>query len=211
MRVYFRTPDGCSGWPRGSKVGWRNSECYGQPDAPRESQRIDVLWSHPGGSRKLDARPRLIELKEQLSPTYPRKLHMIRKAKAVWRGTGRAGSGNLSTDSGVLAETPYSFKTRFENEKGTNPEELIAAAHAGCFTMALAFGLQAGGYTPTELTTEAAVTLEPEGQGFRISRSALTLRAQVPNLDEAKFIDLRLDPKNTRRFSRVLKPEITRA
>ena len=64
---------------------------------------------------------------------------MIRKAKAVWRGTGRAGSGNLSTDSGVLAETPYSFKTRFENEKGTNPEELIAAAHAGCFTMALAF------------------------------------------------------------------------
>ena len=112
---------------------------------------------------------------------------MIRKAKAVWRGTGRAGSGNLSTNSGVLAETPYSFRTRFENEKGTNPEELIAAAHAGCFTMALAFGLQAGGYTPTELTTEAAVTLEPEGQGFRISRSALTLRAQVPNLDEAAF------------------------
>jgi hypothetical protein len=73
---------------------------------------------------------------------------MIRKAKAVWRGTGRAGTGHLSTDSGVLAETPYSFKTRFENEKGTNPEELIAAAHAGCFTMALAFGLQAGGYTP---------------------------------------------------------------
>jgi OsmC subfamily peroxiredoxin len=97
---------------------------------------------------------------------------MIRKAKAVWRGTGRAGSGNLSTDSGVLAETPYSFKTRFENEKGTNPEELIAAAHAGCFTMALAFGLQGAGYTPTELSTEAAVTLEPEGQGFRISRSA---------------------------------------
>jgi lipoyl-dependent peroxiredoxin len=66
---------------------------------------------------------------------------MIRRAKAVWRGTGRAGSGHLSTDSGVLAETPYSFKTRFENEKGTNPEELMAAAHAGYFTMALAFGL----------------------------------------------------------------------
>src|SRR5437660_9039996 len=76
---------------------------------------------------------------------------MIRKAKAVWRGTGRAGNGHLSTDSGVLAETPYSFKTRFENEKGTNPEELIAAAHAGCFTMALAFQLQGSGYTPTEL------------------------------------------------------------
>ena len=76
---------------------------------------------------------------------------MIRNAKAVWRGTGRAGTGHLSTNSGVLAETPYSFKTRFENEKGTNPEELIAAAHAGCFTMALAFGLQAGGYTPTDV------------------------------------------------------------
>jgi OsmC subfamily peroxiredoxin len=89
---------------------------------------------------------------------------MIRKAKAVWRGTGRAGNGNLSTDSRVLANTPYSFKTRFENEKGTNPEELIAAAHAGCFTMALAFGLQGAGFTPTELATEAAVTLEPEGE-----------------------------------------------
>src|SRR6202049_49559 len=116
-----------------------------------------------------------------------REVSMIRKAKAVGRGTGRAGSGNLSTDSGVLAETPYSFRTRFENEKGTNPEELIAAAHAGCFTMALAFGLQAAGLTPTERATEAAVTLEPEGKGFRISRSALTLRGKVPNLDEAKF------------------------
>ena len=91
---------------------------------------------------------------------------MIRKAKAVWRGTGRAGSGNLSTDSGVLAETPYSFRTRFENEKGTNPEELIAAAHAGCFTMALAFQLQGAGYTPTELNTEAAVTLRAGGPGI---------------------------------------------
>jgi osmotically inducible protein OsmC len=101
-----------------------------------------------------------------------------------WRGVGTVAS----TDSGVLANTPYSFKTRFENEKGTNPEELIAAAHAGCFTMALAFGLQVAGFTPTELSTEAAVTLEPEGQ-FHISRSALTLRAKVPNLDEAAFIE----------------------
>jgi lipoyl-dependent peroxiredoxin len=115
---------------------------------------------------------------------------MIRRAKAVWRGNGRAGNGHLSTDSGVLADTPYSYKTRFENEKGTNPEELIAAAHAGCFTMALAFQLQGAGYTPGELRTEAAVSLEPEGQGFRISRSALTLRASVPNLDEAKFKEL---------------------
>src|SRR3569833_1969034 len=100
---------------------------------------------------------------------------MIRKASAVWHGTGKAGDGHLSSDSGVLADTPYSFKTRFENEKGTNPEELIAAAHAGCFTMVLAFGLQMAGFRPDELFTEAAVTLEPEGKGFKISKSALTL------------------------------------
>ena len=134
---------------------------------------------------------------------------MIRKAKVVWRGTGRDGSGNLSTDSGVLADTPYSFRTRFENEKGTNPEELIAAAHAGCFTMALAFGLQAGGFTPTELTTEAAVTLEPEGQGFRISKSALTLRGQVPNLDEAAFARMAGEAEKNCPVSKVLNAAIT--
>jgi osmotically inducible protein OsmC len=134
---------------------------------------------------------------------------MIRKAKAVWRGTGRAGSGNLSTDSGVLADTPYSFKTRFENEKGTNPEELIAAAHAGCFTMALAFQLQAAGYTPTELNTEAAVSLEPEGQGFRITHSALTLRANVPKLDDATFNRLAGDAEKNCPVSKVLNATIT--
>ena len=133
---------------------------------------------------------------------------MIRKAKAVWRGTGRAGSGHLSTDSGVLAQTPYSFKTRFESEKGTNPEELIAA-HAGCFTMALAFGLQGGGFTPTELSTEAAVTLEPEGQGFRITRSALTLRANVPNLDQATFARMAEEAEKNCPVSKVLNAEIT--
>jgi lipoyl-dependent peroxiredoxin len=134
---------------------------------------------------------------------------MIRKAKAVWRGTGRDGNGELSTDSGVLAATPYSFKTRFENEKGTNPEELIAAAHAGCFTMALAFGLQRAGFTPTELSTEAAVSLDPEGQGFRISRSALTLRAKVPNLDQAKFTEFAEAAEKNCPVSKVLNAEIT--
>jgi lipoyl-dependent peroxiredoxin len=134
---------------------------------------------------------------------------MIRKATAVWRGTGRAGSGDLSTDSGVLAKTPYSFRTRFENEKGTNPEELIAAAHAGCFTMALAFGLQGAGYTPTELNTEAAVSLDPEGQGFRISRSVLTLRAEVPNLDQSTFTRIAKDAEQNCPVSKVLKAEIT--
>ena len=134
---------------------------------------------------------------------------MIRKAKAVWRGTGRAGDGDITTESGVMSQTPYSFKTRFENEKGTYPVELIAAAHAGCFTMALAFGLQAAGITPTELATEAAVSLEPEGKGFRISRSALTLRAKVPGLDEAKFVEFAKDAEKNCPVSKVLNAEIT--
>src|SRR6266581_3110639 len=108
-------------------------------------------------------------MRESSEDTIARRRYMIRKAKAIWRGTGRTGNGNLSTDSGVLAETPYSFRTRFENEKGTNPEELMAAAHAGCFTMALAFRLQRAGYTPTELNTEAAITLEQDKESFRVS------------------------------------------
>jgi osmotically inducible protein OsmC len=134
---------------------------------------------------------------------------MIRKAKAVWRGTGRAGKGELSSDSGVLAATPYSFKTRFESERGTNPEELIAAAHAGCFTMALAFQLERAGHSPTELITEAAVTLEPEGQGFRISRSALTLRAQVPGLDAESFARMAADAEKNCPVSKLLNAQIT--
>jgi osmotically inducible protein OsmC len=134
---------------------------------------------------------------------------MIRKAKAIWRGTGRAGKGELSSDSGVLAATPYSFKTRFESAKGTNPEELIAAAHAGCFTMALAFQLERAGLSPAELATEAAVTLEPEGQGFRISRSALTLRAKVPDLDAESFARMAADAEKNCPVSKLLRAEIT--
>ena len=134
---------------------------------------------------------------------------MIRKAKAVWQGTGKDGTGHLTADSGVLANTPYSFKTRFENEKGTNPEEMIAAAHAGCFTMALAFQLQAAGFTATELNTEAAVSLDPEGQGFRITRSALTLRATVPNLDEATFKRLAGEAEKNCPVSKVLNAAVT--
>jgi lipoyl-dependent peroxiredoxin len=134
---------------------------------------------------------------------------MIRKAKAIWHGTGRAGSGHLSSDSGVLTDTPYSFRTRFENEKGTNPEELVAAAHAGCFTMALAFGLQAAGFTPTELSTEAAVTLDQDGQSFRISRSALILRAKVPNLDDAAFARIAGEAEKNCPVSKVLNATIT--
>lgn len=134
---------------------------------------------------------------------------MIRKAKAEWRGTGKDGTGDLTTDSGVLAKTPYSFKTRFQGEKGTNPEELIAAAHAGCFTMALAFQLQTAGFTPTALTTEAAISLEQEGAGFKISKSALTLVADVPNLDQATFDKLAEAAKKGCPVSKLLNAEIT--
>lgn len=134
---------------------------------------------------------------------------MIRKARAQWRGTGKDGAGALTTDSGVLSQTPYSFKTRFETEQGTNPEELIAAAHAGCFTMALAFQLQNGGFTPTELTTESAVSLEKEDGGFRVTRSALTLHAKIPEIDEAKFEELANAAKDGCPISKLLNAEIT--
>ena len=134
---------------------------------------------------------------------------MIRKANAVWRGAGRDGDGDLTTPSGVLSSTPYSFHTRFEDAPGTNPEELIAAAHAGCFTMALAFQLQAAGFTPTELRTEAAVTLEKDGDGFRISRSALTLEAEIPGIDPARFDELARAAETGCPVSKVLNAEIT--
>ncbi len=134
---------------------------------------------------------------------------MIRKAKAVWKGTGRDGTGSLTTDSGVLSSTPYSFKTRFESEPGTNPEELIAAAHAGCFTMALAFQLQAAGFTPAELTTEAAVSLVPDGPGFKIDKSQLTLRASIPGIDQAKFDELAEAAEKGCPVSRLMNAEIT--
>lgn len=134
---------------------------------------------------------------------------MIRKANAVWTGGGRDGSGKLTSPSGVLSDTPYGFKTRFENEPGTNPEELIAAAHAGCFSMALAFGLQAAGFTADEIRTEAAISLDPDGAGFKISRSALTLRARIPGIDEAKFKEIAGEAEKNCPVSKLLNAEIT--
>jgi osmotically inducible protein OsmC len=134
---------------------------------------------------------------------------MIRKAKAVWQGTGRDGTGALTTDSKVLSSTPYSFKTRFEGDAGTNPEELLAAAHAGCFTMALAFQLQGAGFTPTELTTEAAISLVPDGPGFKIDKSHLTLSASIPGIDQAKFDELAAAAEKGCPVSRLFNAEIT--
>ena len=112
---------------------------------------------------------------------------MQRKASAVWQGDLKTGKGAISTDSGVLKQTQYSFSTRFENGVGTNPEELLAAAHAGCFTMALSAQLGGAGLTAQKLETTATVSLEKVGDGFSITKSHLDLVARVPGGDKAKF------------------------
>lgn len=112
---------------------------------------------------------------------------MKRKASAVWQGDLKTGKGSISTESGVLQNTQYSFSTRFEDGKGTNPEELIAAAHAGCFTMALSNQLGEQGMKAESLNTTATVTLEKTDAGFAITEIHLDLTARIPQADEAKF------------------------
>ena len=128
---------------------------------------------------------------------------MIRKARAVWRGTGRDGDGDLTTDSGVLSATPYSFKTRFEDTPGTNPEELIAAAHAGCFTMAFSAKLGEAGFTPTSIDTRAEVDLSLEG-GPTLSHIRLKMKAVIPGIDEARFRAIADDAKQNCPVSKAL-------
>src|SRR5437870_9819403 len=113
-----------------------------------------------------------------------------RNASAVWSGTGKEGKGAITTQSGVLSDTPYSFSRRFGDGKGTNPEELIAAAHAGCFTMALAFQLSGAGHPPEKLETKADLTMEQEGGGWRIAAIALTLRGKVAGVTRDEFLKL---------------------
>ncbi|MFN3402578.1 MAG: OsmC family protein [Cytophagaceae bacterium] len=118
---------------------------------------------------------------------------MLRKSKAVWNGTGKEGSGKLYSTSGVLNNTPYSFKARFESEDGklgTNPEELIAAAHAGCFAMALSVQLTAAGFPPKELAVEASLKLEKTGSGFKIQSIHLDLLGKVEGISKEKFAEL---------------------
>ncbi|MEO5865923.1 MAG: OsmC family protein [Sphingomonas sp.] len=132
-----------------------------------------------------------------------------RSGTARYEGLGKSGRGHVSTQSGVLDNQPYGFGTRFGDEPGTNPEELIAAAHASCFTMALSFALAKAGFDDGTLETSAKVTLDKDGEGFRITKSDLTLAAKVPGIDSAEFERIATDAKTNCPVSKVLNAEIS--
>lgn len=134
---------------------------------------------------------------------------MIRSASARYDGLGKDGKGHVSTQSGVLSDQQYGFNTRFEDGKGTNPEELIAAAHASCFTMALSFALAGAGFSDGTLETTAKVTLDKDGDGFTVTKSALSLTAHVPGIDQAKFEEIAAGAKAGCPISKLLNAEIT--
>ena len=133
----------------------------------------------------------------------------VNRASARYEGFGKEGKGSITTKSGVLDKQPYGFGTRFEGLPGTNPEELIAAAHAACFTMALSFGLARAGYAGETLETSAAVTLDQVEGGFEISQSALTLVAKVPGIDAEEFAKIAKEAEMNCPVSKLLDCEIT--
>jgi osmotically inducible protein OsmC len=134
---------------------------------------------------------------------------MKRTATAEWQGDLMKGKGTISTESGVLSQTPYSFSTRFEGVRGTNPEELIAAAHSGCFTMALSAELGKAGMTATSLQTTAAVTLEKTDAGWTVTSIHLDLKAKIPGADKAKFDTAVATAKANCPISRLLNAKIS--
>lgn len=134
---------------------------------------------------------------------------ITRTASARYEGLGKDGKGQVSTQSGVLSHQPYGFTTRFEDALGTNPEELVAAAHASCFTMALAFALAKEGFTEGTLETTAKVKLDKEGEGFRITRSELSLTANVPGIEAEAFARVAEGAKANCPVSKLLNAEIT--
>jgi lipoyl-dependent peroxiredoxin len=134
---------------------------------------------------------------------------MKRNASATWLGDLKQGKGSLTTQSGVLKETPYSFTTRFENGVGTNPEELIAAAHAGCFTMALSAFLGRAGFSPEKLSTQATLAFEQVQGNWTITAVHLDTTARVPGIGREKFAEIAADAKANCPVSRVLNAQIT--
>lgn len=134
---------------------------------------------------------------------------MIKNASAVWKGGFKDGGGTISTETGVLNEAPYGFKARFEDGKGTNPEELIGAAHAGCFSMALSLMLGEAGLTAERIETRAAVSLDKVDGGFAITASHLEVVARIPGADQAKFLEIADKAKAGCPVSKLLKARIT--
>src|SRR6185436_14367138 len=134
---------------------------------------------------------------------------MKRKASAIWRGDLKGGKGSISTESGTLKETQYSFSTRFENGVGTNPEELIAAAHAGCFSMAFSAELGKAGITPESIRTTATVTFDKTDAGFSVTESHLDVTERIPGADRAKAMEIANAAKAGCPISRLLKANIT--
>ncbi len=134
---------------------------------------------------------------------------MKQKASAVWQGSLREGAGTISTGSGALVAKPYSFRTRFEGEPGTNPEELIGAAHAGCFSMAFSLILGGAGFTPEKIETTATITLEQKDGAFVITESHLDVTASIPNIDDEAFQDLAAKAKAGCPVSKLLNAAIT--
>lgn len=134
---------------------------------------------------------------------------MIKKASAVWKGGFKEGGGTISTETGALNEAAYGFTARFENGKGTNPEELIGAAHAGCFSMALSLMLGQAGLTADKIETHAAVTLEKVRDGFDITTSHLDVVANIPGADQAKFTEIANKAKEGCPVSKLLKAKVT--
>lgn len=137
------------------------------------------------------------------------RANMKRKASAVWRGDLKSGQGSISSDSGVLKDTQYSFGTRFENGPGTNPEELIAAAHAGCFAMAFSAELGKAGLTPESISAAATVTLEMLPSGPTVTESHLDVTAKVPGADASKVLEIANAAKTGCPISRLLNAKIT--
>ena len=129
-----------------------------------------------------------------------------RTADAVWQGDSRSGAGKFSTGSGVIRDQAYTWRMRFEDDPGTNPEELIAAAHAACYSMALAAGLSKAGFPPDSLLTHADLTMEQETAGWTVTRIRLEVEGQVPNIDEAAFQQHAETAKKNCPISRLLTP-----
>jgi len=134
---------------------------------------------------------------------------MVRKASAVWNGSALEGSGTFGVGSGVLGPVPFSFAQRFGEEPGTNPEELIAAAHASCFSMALSFGLSNAGFPPEKVATDAKLTMEKQDAGWSVTAVHLTVNAKVPGLDDAQFQEVAKGAKEGCPISKLLKATIT--